>query len=89
MQDMEVLHQQKKEKEEEALHRQPAVSRICHAVVTSALSAWHGFTNYHTIKYGLVLVCKYYRYTGDIFLKNEEIIGHVRNSVFTTFLHTI
>ena len=61
MQDMEVLHQQKKEeeKEEEALHRQPAVSRICHAVVTSALSAWHGFTNYHTIKYGLVLVCKY------------------------------
>ena len=47
MQDMEVLHQQKKKKEEEeeALHRQPAVSRICHAVVTSALSAWHGFTN--------------------------------------------
>ena len=45
MQDMEVLHQQKKEEEKEALHRQPAVSRICHAVVTSALSAWHGFTN--------------------------------------------
>ena len=60
MQDMEVLHQQKEKKEkEEALHRQPAVSRICHAVVTSALSAWHGFTNYHTIKYGLVLGCKY------------------------------